>query len=207
MVKEGIPFVIFFIGLLLISLILKLWVISFLFLILCFQMIFFFRDPKRNIVEGKNLILSPADGKVIKIEKVNSHPFFNNKPATIVSIFLSLFDVHITRAPVEGYVKKLEYRKGKFFPAYKDKAQTSNSCVMLFIENKNTLIAVKHIAGILARKVKCWIKEKDYLKSGQKTGLIYFGSRVDLFLPQNVTLKVNINQKVKGGETIIGELK
>jgi phosphatidylserine decarboxylase len=206
MVKEGIPFVVFFIGLFLISIWLNIWVIAFLFLLLVIQLIFFFRDPKRNIIKGENLILSPADGKIIKIEKLHSHSFFK-KPTIVVSIFLSLFDVHITRSPIEGIVKKIEYKKGKFFPAYKDKAQTSNSYATLFIESKNSFIVVKHIAGIFARKIKCWIKEKDYLRSGQKIGLIYFGSRVDLFLPQDVFLKVNINQKVKAGETIIGELK
>ncbi|MCP2597026.1 phosphatidylserine decarboxylase [Candidatus Aminicenantes bacterium AC-335-G13] len=188
------------------SIILNSWIISIFFLLLSFQMIFFFRDPKRNISSGENLILSPADGKIIKIEKLDFHPYLN-KPTTVISIFLSLFDVHITRSPINGYVRKMEYKKGKFFPAYKDKAQEFNSSVILFIENKNCMIAVKHIAGIIARKIKCWIKENDYLKSGEKTGLIYFGSRVDLFLPSDILLKVDINQKVKAGETIIGELK
>lgn len=206
MAKEGIPFFLFFILLAFIFYMFFLWILAIPFFVLSLFMIFFFRDPKRNITHGDGLILSPADGKIIEIKKIPDHPVLN-KNTTVISIFLSLFNVHITRSPIKGVVEKIEEKSGTFFPAFKEKAQFSNSYSAVLIKGENVYIFVKQIAGIIARKIKCWIREKEQLKKGQKMGLIYFGSRVDIFMPENIILKVSINQKVKAGKTIIAEIK
>ncbi len=183
-----------------------LWLPFAIFLITACCFCFFFRDPKREIPQNKNLLLSPADGKIVKIQTVESHPFFPSS-VTIVSIFLSLFDVHITRAPISGTVREVEYKPGKFFSAYKDKASFKNESNSILINGDETNILVKQIAGFAVRRIKCFVKKNEMITRGQKIGMIYFGSRVDIFIPKGIQLKVNLNQKVKAGCTEIGEKK
>ena len=204
--KEGMPFIVPVLVLALLFSALGLWLLFAVFLIVTSCFFYFFRDPKREIPQNENLLLSPADGKVVKIQKVESHPSFFS-PVTIVSIFLSLFDVHITRAPLTGIVKEVDYKPGRFFPAYKDEASLRNESNSIYINSDETDILIKQIAGVVARRIKCFVKKNEMITRGQKMGLIYFGSRVDIFLPQNVELKINLNQKVKAGETEIAEVK
>jgi len=204
--KEGMPFIVPVLVLALLFSALGLWLLFAVFLIITSCFFYFFRDPKREIPQNENLLLSPADGKVVKIQKVESHPSFFS-PVTIVSIFLSLFDVHITRAPISGTVREVEYKPGKFFSAYKDKASFKNESNSILINGDETNILVKQIAGFAARRIKCFVKKNEMITGGQKIGLIYFGSRVDIFIPQGIQLKVNLNQKVKAGCTEIGEKK
>ncbi len=204
--KEGLPLVVPFFFLAILSFVAGRWLLFTISLVFTFSFFFFFRDPKRQIPQDKNLILAPADGKVIKIENVKSLPSFPF-PATVVSIFLSLLDVHITRTPLSGTVRKIEDKPGLFFPAYKDDASQKNKSTSVFINGKKTNILINQIAGFAARRIKCFIKKNEKITRGQKIGLIYFGSRVDIYLPREVRLKVSLNQKVKAGETSIAEIK
>lgn len=188
-----------------ISIIIGYWHISIIFLIIAFCFIYFFRDPQRKIPQNKNLLTSPADGKIVKIQTVESHPSFPSS-VTIVSIFLSLFDVHITRSPLFGIVKEMENKPGQFFPAYKDEASSRNKSNSLFIDGNEVNILIKQIAGVLARRIKCFVEKNRRIKQGEKIGLIYFGSRVEVFLPQGLDIKINVGQKVKAGETVIAEI-
>jgi len=165
--------------------------------------IYFFRDPNRNTPDQENAIISPADGKIIVIEETIEQSFFKEKVRK-VSIFMSVFSVHVNRIPIDGSVVHFDYKKGKFYPAYKDEAAFQNEQTTIGIENKNIKILFKQIAGIMARRIVCNVREGMSVKKGERFGMIKFGSRVDLFLPLNVQLKIELNQKVTAGETIIG---
>jgi phosphatidylserine decarboxylase len=173
------------------------------FVLLALFFAFFFRDPRREIPLGENLILSSADGKVIAVEPLDHLDYLEGK-GTQISVFMSVFNVHINRAPVSGKVKFCKYNPGKFLPAFKEKASLENEQNTLGLENERGKVALKQIAGIIARRIVCRVKTGDKLKRGERFGLIQFGSRVDHFLPENVEIKVSLNQKVKAGETIIG---
>lgn len=204
--KEGLIFIVPALALCVIFLTVSLWLPFVVLLIITFSFCYFFRDPKRSIPKNKNMLLAPADGKIVKIQTDESHPFFPS-PVNVISIFLSLFDVHITRAPLTGTVREIEYKPGQFFPAYKEEASSRNESNSLFINSERLNILVKQIAGVAARRIKCFVKRNERIKRGQKMGLIYFGSRVDLFLPQDIQLRVSLNQKVKAGLTEIAEIK
>jgi len=204
--KEGLIFIVPALALCILFLTVSLWFPFVIFLIITLAFCYFFRDPKRSIPLNKNTLLAPADGRIVKIQTEESHPSFPS-PVNVISIFLSLFDVHITRAPLSGTVKEIDYKPGRFFPAYKDEASSRNESNSLFINAAKLNILVKQIAGVAARRIKCFVKKNERITKGQKMGLIYFGSRVDLFLPQDIQLKVSLNQKVKAGLTEIGEIK
>lgn len=168
--------------------------------------IYFFRDPERTIPPGDDILVSPADGKVVAITETHEDHFIQGK-AKKISIFLSVFDVHVNRAPMSGTVGYFHYQPGKFLPAYKSAASAENEQTVIGIERDSTKIVVSQIAGILARRIVCYLREGFRVKKGQRIGMIKFGSRVDLFLPLSAEILVAINQKVKGGETIIAKLK
>jgi len=182
------------------------WVGGIFFLLLSAAFTFFFRDPIRKPPSGENLLLSPADGRVIKIADYFNHPELMGS-GKVISIFLSLLDVHFSRSPLSAEIKKVDYHPGKFFPAYREEASSQNESNSLLLSNQKLNIFIKQMVGIAARRIKCYVKPGDKVEAGQKIGLMYFGSRVDLYLPDNIELKVNLNQKVKGGLTIIGEIK
>lgn len=164
----------------------------------------FFRDPERRIPMGEGLVVSPADGKVVSIADVSSGSPFADA-ATRVSIFLSPLDVHINRMPVAGRVEEVSYQPGEFLPAYKETASERNERNSLkVIDPQERLFGVIQIAGVLARRIVCWVKPGDVLQRGDRLGLIMFGSRTDLYLPRGFKLEVRQGQKVKGGETIVG---
>lgn len=167
----------------------------------------FFRDPERVIPQGENLVVSPADGKIILIQEVQ-YPALGEEKYLQVSIFMSVFNVHVNRAPIAGTVEDVSYNPGKFFAAYENKASLLNeqNTIILSQERngKAVKILVKQIAGLIARRIVCYAKPGMTYKRGERIGLIRFGSRVDLFLPLDTTLSVELNDKVKGGLTIIG---
>ena len=167
---------------------------------------FFFRDPERDVPPGENLVVSSADGKVIAITPFEQSDFVHGK-ATLVSVFMSVFNVHVNRAPVSGRVEFCEHNPGRFLPAFREKASAENEQTRVGLESQHGKIVVKQIAGIIARRIVCRIKPGDRLEKGQRFGMIRFGSRVDLLLPGNVDIKVNLNQKVRAGETIIGAFR
>jgi len=174
-----------------------------IFLILFVFFLLFFRDPERKAPEGENLILAPADGKVILIKPFDNLEFVGGG-GTLVSVFMSLLDVHVNRVPISGVVKYFKYNPGKFLPAFKDKASSENEQTELGLENEHGKVVLKQIAGIIARRIVCKLKQGDLVKAGDRFGMVKFGSRLDLFLPENVQIKVKLNHKVRSGETIIG---
>lgn len=166
----------------------------------------FFRDPERIPPEGEGLILSAADGKVVGIKKIAGDKAPEGG-GTRVSVFLSPLDVHINRAPIGGSVEEVTYRKGRFLAAFKEEASSSNERNALrIVDSQGRRLGVVQIAGVLARRIVCYAKPGDSLERGQKLGMIMFGSRVDLFLPERSRVDVVQGQKVKAGESVIGRL-
>ena len=164
----------------------------------------FFRDPERRIPNEPNVIVSPADGKITEI--VTENEPINGKPCKRVTIFLSVFNVHVNRVPIGGTIEDIRYNPGKFLAAFNPKASMDNEQNLILINNGRTHIFVKQIAGLIARRIVCWPKKGDYYESGQRYGLIRFGSRVDILLPENTKLSVACGDKVSGGKSIIGYL-
>jgi phosphatidylserine decarboxylase len=167
---------------------------------------YFFRDPDRTIPEGNDLIISPADGTVVLIEEVEEPYYFKSKVRR-VSIFLSVFNVHVNRMPVSGIVEFVKYIKGKFLVAFADKASEENEQSIIGIKHEKGKILFKQIAGIIARRIVYHVDEGDSVQAGDRFGLIRYGSRVDMFFPENVKLKISVKDKVYGGETVIGEFE
>jgi phosphatidylserine decarboxylase len=174
--------------------------------LLTFAFVGFFRDPERVPPAGEGLILSPADGKVVGVRRVDRGGFFG-EARTRISIFLSALDVHVNRAPVKGKVEEVMYQKGRFFAAYKDKASENNERNALsIVDLKGRRLGVVQIAGVVARRIVCRVRRGDSLEPGQRFGLIMFGSRVDLYLPGGSQVEVVEGQKVRGGETIVARM-
>lgn len=206
--REGIPFILTGIGLTCVFLILDLPVLAIPFAVLTSFIIFFFRDPERNLVNSEKAVLTPADGKIIAIERLTNGD--NRFPDTAVklSIFMSVFNAHINRIPVGGRISQLIYHPGKFFSANLDKASlhNENNMVLLETDNREKIVLVQ-VAGLIARRIVCWVKAGDYVKTGQRFGLIRFGSRLEVYLPPDSTITVRKGEKVKAGQTIIGYLR
>jgi len=165
---------------------------------LALAVMLFFRDPDRKIPGGEKLVLSPADGKIIKIDDDSDEPG--------LSIFLSIFNVHVNRSPVSGKVRSVDFFKGKFFTAFKDEAQKENQRNEIKIETPSGMVRFHQVTGAIARRTIFWQKPGQSVEAGEKVGLIRFGSRVDLTLPQGSVILVHMGQKVVGGETILGQL-
>jgi len=164
----------------------------------------FFRDPERRIPNEPNVIVSPADGKITEI--VTENEPINGKLCKRVTIFLSVFNVHVNRVPIEGTIEDIRYNPGKFLAAFNPKASMDNEQNLILINNGRTHIFVKQIAGLIARRIVCWPKKGDHYESGQRYGLIRFGSRVDILLPENTKLSITCGDKVSGGKSVIGYL-
>jgi phosphatidylserine decarboxylase len=166
---------------------------------------FFFRDPEREIPPYENLIISPADGTVIKLTEVEEDRYFHSK-AILISIFMSVFNVHVNRVAVSGEVEFLDYRTGKFKPAYKNNSSELNEQMMVGINSARGKVMIKQIAGIIARRIVCSLKKGDKVMAGERFGMIKYGSRVDLFIPRASKIYLKLHEQVKAGETIIGEM-
>jgi len=165
---------------------------------------FFFRNPRRRIPTLPNMILSPADGKVIQMEECEEDRFLREKVLK-VSIFMSLFDVHINRAPASGRVLETSYRQGRFLIASRTRSSLLNEQNAFILETEDRFkILLIQIAGFVARRIVCYAKAGDTLRKGEIFGMIRFGSRIDLYLPKDIRPTVRVGQHVKGGESIIG---
>ncbi len=166
----------------------------------------FFRNPKRNTILNDNTIIAPVDGKVVVIEEVFEKEYFKEKRLQI-SIFMSPLNVHVTRYPVGGKVKFSKYHPGKFLVAWHPKASEENERTTVVIETKSIgEILYRQIAGALAKRIVNYAKPELNVVQGDDGGFIKFGSRIDVFLPLNAKVKVNLNDKVKGGEQVIAEI-
>lgn len=164
---------------------------------------YFFRNPERVHPKGDDIILSPADGKVVEVRDLAANDYTNG-PAKKVGVFMTLMDVHVNRSPVAGRVANIRYYPGRFFNASTDKASENNERNALIIEKDGVRIAVVQIAGVIARRIVCYLSEGDSVGMGERLGLIRFGSRVDLYLPPETEIGVLVGDKVKAGVTVIG---
>ena len=175
-----------------------LFILSIILLIFTF---YFFRDPERVVPIGDDILVSPADGLITNITEIKE----GKKNYIKVSIFLSIFNVHIQRLPISGEVTKVDYIEGKFINATLDKASDENERLKITIKNGNNLIYVTQIAGLIARRIVNYVKPNENINQGERYGIIKFGSRVDIEFPNNFRLLVNEGQQCIGGETIIAQ--
>ena len=203
--RAGWPFVL---GALLIAVAVGLWLgraWSVPFLILTAFFLFFFRDPHRNPPQGANLVLSPADARVM----VAGETVWPSAPAgdwQVISMFLSPLDVHVNRTPVAGAVRRVEYHPGKFLPAYQKEAGELNEWTEIWFDRPGGPVVVRQIVGILARRIVCRLTAGQQVSAGQRFGVMKFGSRIDLFIPRTATIRVRAGDKVVGGETTLATL-
>ena len=177
--------------------------------LLTFFIIWFFRDPDRKTPNIKNKIISPADGKICLIDKAKppKELLMDSKEMFRICVFMNVFNVHINRSPVKGTIRKIVYKEGQFLNASLDKASEKNERNSLVIETEdNKEIIVTQIAGLIARRILSFVHDKDKIDIGERFGLIRFGSRVDIYLPEGSKAAVKIGDTVKAGETIIGSL-
>ncbi len=205
-VKEGLPFIVggFASSLLLYRKSKLLFALSFGFGAFS---TFFFRNPSRNTPVMKHAIMSPADGVVISKDDAYERYFFK-KDVKRISIFMSLFNVHVNRSPLNGKVLDTVYNKGKYLPAYREKASMDNEQNAFLIEGRSgRRIVVVQIAGLIARRIVSYKQPGDKLKKGEIIGLIRFGSRLDVYIEEDIHEFVNLNEKVKAGESILGVFK
>ena len=181
--------------------------IQFVLLVFLILILQFFRNPKRSTIANENHVLSTVDGKVVVIEEVFEKEVFNEKRIQ-VSVFMSPINVHVTRYPIAGKVIFSKYHPGKYLVAWHPKASEENERTTVVVENSTFgKVLYRQIAGALAKRIVNYAKIGDIVQQGADSGFIKFGSRVDIFLPLNSEIKVKLNQKVRGGESIIAEIK
>lgn len=173
--------------------------------ILFLFVLFFFRNPERQIPEDELTLVSPADGVVMDVERVYEDQFFNGESIR-VRIFLSIFNVHVNRSPMAGEVVFRAYRPGKMIPAFKSHASELNEKNYVGIKNRHMQILVTQVTGFIARRIVCWVKKGDMLTKGERFGLIKFGSCTEIFLPTNVEIMVSPGDKVRGGLSVVGRV-
>ena len=204
--KEGWPYLFVLLG----SSMLVTWGVGWIFAspfwIATLFVLQFFRDPARVVPEGQHAVLSPADGRIVAVEKVTD-PYLN-RDAVKVSVFMNVFNVHSNRSPVDGEVKGIWYFPGKFVNADLDKASLENERNAIWIRTADGIdITCVQVAGLIARRILCYVKEGAKLQRGERYGFIRFGSRVDVYLPPDARIKVGIGDKVHATESILAELK
>jgi phosphatidylserine decarboxylase len=203
--REGIFYVLVPAALAVVVLLLGLWPVALLFGLLAAFMAFFFRDPERQPPSDPNVVVAPADGRVTRVQPVAAGG--SDRSATVVSIFLSPFDVHINRAPIAGEVTNVAYTRGKFLMATNENASLVNEQNALTIKGERITIVCKQVAGILARRIVCWKRAGERVALGERFGLIKFSSRTDVLLPAGVEVMVAEGARVQGGTTVIGRIR
>jgi phosphatidylserine decarboxylase len=205
MIKDAYLFIIPMLGLIALCLFFGLSIPALVLVVLTCFVAYFFRNPARTIPAGEHLVVSPADGKVVRVSLI---PDVQGEPPgrQNISIFLNIFDVHVTRSPIKGELERLEYKRGKFKAAFDDEASRVNEQNILTIRGARIRVVVKQVAGLIARRVICWRTPGNALERGELFGLIRFGSRVDVILPREVRILVKVGERVKGGSSVIGEV-
>lgn len=204
MAKDGIPWILVPLVAAAAAAFYGLWYVAIPAGILAAFMAYFFRDPRRRTPDDPSLVVSPADGRVTRIEKISPG---EHDSATLVSIFLSPFDVHINRAPIAGEVLDVTYTKGRFMIATKDEASLVNEQNALTIRGERITVVCRQIAGVLARRIVCWKRAGDHVGLGERFGLIKFGSRTDLLLPPGVDVSLKVGERVRGGVSVVGRMR
>ncbi len=200
--REGWPFIAFFIlasGALYLTGFYQGFAITLLLLIFC---IYFFRNPERIVDSQKGIVVSPADGRVMDIMSIVEENYMHAKTIR-VRIFLSIFNVHVNRSPIEGRVEWVNRVSGIYLPAYKDEVSDRNARNYVGLATEWGKILVIQITGLIARRLVCWVQPGDTLKTGERFGLIRFGSCTEIYLPEGAIIMVQSGQKLKGGETVI----
>ncbi|HYE15880.1 MAG TPA: phosphatidylserine decarboxylase [Pyrinomonadaceae bacterium] len=180
-----------------------LWAVAALLALVALFMAYFFRDPQREAPGDAGIVVSPADGRVTRVEKLARG---DAGSPTLVSIFLSPFDVHVNRSPIAGTILDVTYTKGSFKMATREDASLVNEQNALTIQGELITVVCKQIAGVLARRIVCWKRPGDKLGLGERFGLIKFGSRTDLVLPSEVRVEVEVGARVRGGVSVIGRV-
>ncbi len=178
---------------------LGLYLATFLVMLLAVFVAFFFRNPKRGIPVDPNVIVSPADGRVVKIERIGN--------VTKLSIFLSIFNVHVNRSPIGGRIEAIDYKRGRFKAAFNHTASVDNERNVILVAQGDLKLVFTQIAGIIARRIVCWKKVGDTVTKGELIGLIRFGSRVDVLFPAGTEATVERGTRVRGGSSVIGRIK
>jgi phosphatidylserine decarboxylase len=202
MVRDGIPFVLVPLLLAAVPFVFGYWLLSLPLIAIAGFMVFFFRDPHRSPPTEPGVVLAPADGRVTTVRRAD-----DEHHESLISIFLSPLDVHINRAPIAGDIMDISYKSGKFLMATREDSRLLNEQNTLTIQGNGLTVRCTQIAGILARRIVCWKKKGDRVKSGERFGMIKFGSRTDLLLPPGVDVVVSEGMHVRGGETIVGRIR
>jgi phosphatidylserine decarboxylase len=180
------------------------WLFLLVGLVLTLFFAYFFRDPERAVPADSGLVISPADGRIIALERVREEHFLK-QPAQKLSIFMNVFDVHVNRAPVAGQVLAMMYQPGRYLAANRPEAPDQNEQLAIHLRTADGAeVVMVQIAGLLARRIISYIKEGENLDRGERVGLICFGSRVDLYFSEECQVQVKIGQKVKAGSSILG---
>lgn len=202
--KEGAPFIAIALFCVIVAWLLGGWWLEFVLVPLAVFVVAFFRDPERDVPSDRDSIVSPADGRVIKVERMRDERLLKTE-AMKISIFMNVFNVHVNRSPAAGRVLDIIYNPGKFFNASLDKASLLNEQNALIMQAANgKKYAFNQIAGLIARRIVCRVKAGVSLKKGERFGLIRFGSRVDVYLPTDCRVSVKVGDKVKAGSSILG---
>ena len=195
-VKDAFRFIVPLLIFTTLAVVLGWYIAGILLLLLAGFVAFFFRNPKREIPQDPRLIVSPADGRVLKIDRVGN--------VTKLSIFLSIFDVHVNRSPMNGRIEAIDYKRGKFKPAFNHDASVENERNTIMVSHGNVKLVFTQIAGIIARRIVCWKKVGDTVAKGELIGLIRFGSRVEVLFPAGTNVTVSVGSRVRGGSSPIG---
>ena len=182
-----------------------LWLLAFLLTVIALWVAYFFRDPERTGARGDQLVIAPADGKVV-LDTIVEEPAFMGGQSRRISIFMNVFNVHVNRYPVTGTVGYLHYNPGKFLNAAAEKSSLENEQMSVGIETTRGRVLVRQIAGLIARRIVTYSKQGEHVDQGQRMGLIRFGSRVDVFLPVNATVRVKIGDLTVAGSSVIAEM-
>lgn len=205
-VREGLPFIIPLGAAAIIAVVAGTLGVAFFLLVLAAFAVWFFRNPERTSPQQQRVVLSPADGRVIGVEAEAKNDLTQGMRKR-VSIFMNIFNVHVNRIPYSGEVRAILYRKGKFLSANLDKASEQNerNAILIMTDDGREIVTVQ-IAGLIARRIVCWLEEGMSVKKGERFGLIRFGSRLEVFLPHDAAVTVKAGDKVRAGETTIGVL-
>jgi phosphatidylserine decarboxylase len=182
------------------------WFMAVVFLLLCWFSVHFFRDPERVVPSAPGAGVSPADGRIIKVQPMPDP--FTGEPRMCVCIFMNVFNVHVNRFPVSGTVQSIAYHPGKYFNASWDKASTDNErCAYDIVDADGLRWSMVQIAGLIARRIVCRVEEGDTLRRGERCGMIRFGSRVDVYMPEEYEPKVTVGETVFAGQTVLAAKK
>lgn len=203
MVRDGIPYVVIPLVLAVLPVLFGYWPLAVPFVLVAAFMAYFFRDPERTAPMEPGIVVAPADGRVTIVRLADGQA----NPESLISIFLSPFDVHVNRSPIGGIISEIAYKKGKYLMATKAESRLLNEQNTLTIQGDGLTVRCTQIAGILARRIVCWKQAGEGVKCGERFGMIKFGSRTDVLLPPNVDVVVREGTRVRGGVTIVGRIK